>query len=381
MGGGKQRLMGLPPTIQKLEKKKGKSTGARELEIPFLPSIPQKLVIEFTRNLAVMLKARLTLLKCLDTAIQQTTHARFLEILKDIRSNVKRGKSLSQAIAKHPKVFDTVFIQLTKVGELSGNLEDVLLRMSKYQEKAYKLKQSIRMALVYPAIIITVAVAAVSFLLVFVVPTFVDMYRDFEAELPAPTLLILTVSDFLTNYLLWILGGVIAIGFFIRNYAKTDKGKAFIDRAKLKIPYFGEMYRKGLISQFSDTLSTLLSSGVTLTDSLKVLKDSSQNVVLQQEVSNLLSSIKKGRSIKKSLSKSTIFPLMVTQMISVGEETASLDEMLKQVAVLFEEELDMMVEGLTSVIEPVLIVFIGLIIGVIIVALYLPIFEMVNVIG
>lgn len=373
--------MGLPPTIQKLEKQKSKSANQRDFEIPFLPSIPEKLVIEFTRNLAVMLKARLTLLKCLDTSIQQTTHSKFLEILKDIRSNVKRGKSLSQAIAKHPKVFDTVFIQLTKVGELSGNLEDVLSRMSKYQEKAYKLKQSIRMALVYPAIIITVAVAAVSFLLVFVVPTFVDMYRDFEAELPSPTLLILSVSDFLTSYIVWILGGLIVLGFLSRNYSKTDKGKAFIDRAKLKIPYFGEMYRKGLISQFSDTLSTLLSSGVTLTESLKVLKDSSQNVVLQLEVSNLLTSIKKGRSINKSLSKSAIFPLMVTQMISVGEETASLDDMLKQVAILFEEELDMMVEGLTSVIEPVLIVFIGLIIGVIIVALYLPIFEMVNVIG
>lgn len=373
--------MGLPPTLQKLEKKKSKANGARDIEIPFLPFIPEKLVIEFTRNLAVMLKAKLTLLKCLDTAILQTTHTKFLGILQDIRSNVKRGKSLSQSLSKHPKVFDTVFIQLTRVGELSGNLEEVLLRMSKYQEKAYKLKQSIQMALVYPAIIITVAVAAVSFLLVFVVPTFVDMYRDFEADLPTPTLLILAVSDFLTNYLLWILGVAIALGVFFRNFAGTEKGRMFIDRGKLAIPYFGEMYRKGLISQFSDTLSTLLSSGVTLTDSLNVLKDSSQNVVLQKEVNSLLSSIKKGKSMNKSLAKSSIFPLMVTQMISVGEETASLHEMLKQVAVLYEEELDMLVEGLTSVIEPILIVFIGLIIGVIIVALYLPIFEMVNVIG
>ncbi len=373
--------MGLPPTIQKLEKQKSKSISQRDIEIPFLPAIPEKLVIEFTRNLAVMLKARLTLLKCLDTSIQQTTHSKFTEILKDIRSNVKKGKSLSQAISKHPKVFDTVFIQLTKVGELSGNLEEVLLRMSKYQEKAYKLKQSIRLALVYPAIIITVAVAAVSFLLVFVVPTFVDMYRDFEAELPGPTLLILSVSDFLTNYIVWILGALIGLTFLIRNYAKTENGKKLIDRSKLAIPYFGQMYRKGLISQFSDTLSTLLSSGVTLTESLKVLKDSSPNKVLEEEVSGLLTSIKKGKSINKSLSNSSIFPLMVVQMISVGEETASLDEMLKQVAQLYEEELDMMVEGLSSVIEPVLIVFIGLIIGVIIVALYLPIFEMVNVIG
>jgi type IV pilus assembly protein PilC len=381
LGGDSKKLMGLPPTIKKLEKQKSKSISQRDIEIPFLPTIPEKLVIEFTRNLAVMLKARLTLLKCLDTSIQQTTHSKFLEVVKDIRSNVKKGKSFSQAVSKHSKVFDTVFIQLTRVGELSGNLEEVLARISKYQEKAFKLKQSIRMALVYPAIIITVAIAAVSFLLVFVVPTFVDMYRDFEAELPAPTFLILTISNFLTNYIVWILGMLIGFIFLIRSYSKTEKGIKLIDKLKLAIPYFGQMYRKGLISQFSDTLSTLLTSGVTLTDSLKVLKDSSPNKVLEVEVSGLLSSIKKGKSINKSFSKSSIFPLMVVQMISVGEETASLDEMLKQVAQLYEEELDMMVEGLTSVIEPVLIVFIGLIIGVIIVALYLPIFEMVNVIG
>lgn len=373
--------MALPPGIQKARKNGATGASKRNIELPFLPVIPEKYIIEFTRNLAVMLKARLTLLKSLDTTIEQITHTKFSGILKEIRASVKRGKSLSQSLGKHPKVFDTVFIQLTRVGELSGNLEEVLLRMSKYQEKAYKLKQSIRMAMVYPAIIVTVAIAAVSFLLVFVVPTFVDMYRDFEAELPAPTLAILMVSDFLTNYILWILGGLIAVIFLVRNFLRTEQGKVFFDRVKLKIPYFGEMYRKGLISQFSDTLSTLLSSGVTLTDSLKVLKDSSPNRILEEEVSGLLTSIKKGKSINKSLSKSSIFPAMVVQMVSVGEETASLDEMLKQVAQLYEEELDIMVEGLTSIIEPVLIVFIGLIIGAIIVALYLPIFEMVNVIG
>ena len=373
-------MAGLPPTLKKNNRKKNKNSN-KDIKIPFFASIPEKLVIEFTRNLAVMLRAKLTLLKCLDTSIQQISHAKFLDVLNNIRSNVKLGKSLSLAISKHPNVFDTVFIQLTKVGELSGNLEDVLLRMSKYQEKAYKLKQSIRMALVYPAIIITVAVAAVSFLLVFVVPTFVDMYRDFEAELPAPTLLILSISDFFMNFGIWILGALMILIVLFKNYATTQNGIRNIDSVKLKIPYFGTMYQKGLISQFAETLSTLLYSGVTLMDALVVLRDSSPNKILEEEVSSLLNAIKKGKSINKALNKSSIFPLMVTQMISVGEETARLDDMLKQVALLYEEELDMMVEGLTTVIEPVLIVFIGLIIGVIIVALYLPIFEMVNVIG
>jgi type IV pilus assembly protein PilC len=372
-------MSGLPPTLK--QNKNKDSLNRHAIHLPFISDIPEKLVIEFTRNLAVMLKAQLTLLKCLDTSIEQVTHSKFLEILKTIRSNVKKGKSLSQALKKHPNVFGTIFIQLIQVGELSGNLENVLLRISKYQEKAYKLKTSIRLALVYPGIIITVAIGAVSFLLVFVVPTFVDMYHDFEAELPTLTLLILSISEFLTNYIFWILGVLIVFILLFKKFMHTPKGMMFIDRSKLSIPYFGEMYKKGLISQFSDTLSTLLANGVNLTESLEVLRSSSPNKLLQKEVSDLLSSVKKGKSINKALSKSYIFPLMVTQMINVGEETARLEDMLKQIALLYEQELDMMVEGLTSVIEPVLIVFIGLIIGVIIVALYLPIFEMVNVIG
>ena len=336
-----RKMAGLPPTLKKNNRKKNKNSN-KDIKIPFFSSIPEKLVIEFTRNLAVMLRAKLTLLKCLDTSIQQISHTKFLDVLNNIRSNVKRGKSLSLAISKHPNVFDTVFIQLTKVGELSGNLEDVLLRMSKYQEKAYKLKQSIRMALVYPAIIITVAVAAVSFLLVFVVPTFVDMYRDFEAELPAPTLLILSISDFFMNFGIWILGALMILIFLFKNYATTQNGIRNIDSVKLKIPYFGKMYQKGLISQFAETLSTLLFSGVTLMDALVVLRDSSPNKILEEEVSSLLNAIKKGKSINKALINPQFF-LMVTQMIGVGEETARLDDMLKQVALLYEEELDMMV--------------------------------------
>lgn len=376
-------MANLPPSIaaKKKSKKGPESLLKKDIKLPFIKEVPDKDVIEFTRNLAVMLKAKLPLVKALDTSIEQATHKRLKEIITDIRKEVRKGKSLSKAFEKYPGIFDTIYVQLTEVGEVSGVLDDVLLRLSMYKEKAYKLRQKVKMALVYPSIIITVAIAAVSFLLIFVVPTFVDMYQDFEATLPGPTLLILSISEFMTQNIIWILLVLLAVSIGVNFISKTASGRAFIDTIKLKIPYFGEMYSKGLVSQFTSTLSTLLNSGVNLAESLTVLKKSSTNSILQKEVTEMLSSIKKGKSLNKSLSKSLIFPVMVVQMISVGEETASLGEMLDQVATLYEEEVDIMVEGLTSIIEPILIVFIGAILGVIIVALYLPIFEMVNVVG
>lgn len=371
----------LPPSLQKASKKNKKSRLTTEFSLPFVKEVPDKEVIEFTRNLAVMLKAKLPLIKALDTTIKQISHSKFKTIVEDVRKQVKKGQSLSKAFAKHPTIFDAIYIQLAEVGEVSGVLDDILLRLSAYQEKAQKLKQRVRMALVYPSIIIGVAVSAVTFLLVFVVPTFVDMYQDFNAELPGPTKIILTISEFLTGNILMISGGLLLLMFGFSYFSKTPKGSNLIDKAKLGIPYFGELYKKSLVGQFTKTLATLLQSGVTLSESMKVLKNSSTNSILTSEVQLMSKAITKGKSLNKSLENSVIFPIIVTQMISVGEETASLDEMLNQVADLFEEEVDIMVEGLTSVIEPVLIVFIGLILGAIIVALYLPIFELVNVVG
>lgn len=373
----------LPPHIAKQRKGKSKNTSllSKEIKLPFLKEVPDKEVIEFTRNLAVMLKAKLPLVKALDTTIKQISHSKFKSIVEDVRKQVKKGQSLSKAFAKHPAIFDTIYVQLAEVGEVSGVLDDILLRLSAYQEKAHKLKQRVRMALVYPSIIVGVAVSAVTFLLVFVVPTFVDMYRDFNAELPGPTKIILSISEFLTGNILLIAGALVLLIFVFSYFSKTPKGSNLIDKAKLGIPYFGKLYKKSLVGQFTKTLATLLQSGVTLSESMRVLKNSSTNSILTSEVQLMSNAITKGKSLNKSLENSVIFPIIVTQMISVGEETASLDEMLNQVADLFEEEVDIMVEGLTSVIEPVLIVFIGLILGAIIVALYLPIFELVNVVG
>ncbi|WP_020404494.1 type II secretion system F family protein [Gracilimonas tropica] len=372
-----------PASIEKQlsGKSSDKSLLKKDIDIPFISRIPEKEIIDFTRNLGVMLKARLPLMKALETAEAQTSHTKFKEIVSGVRKSVKKGNSLAKSFEKHPRVFDDIYRQLTKVGEVSGTLDEVMLRLSSYREKAYKLKQRIRMALAYPGMIIGVAIAAVSFLLIFVVPTFVDMYQDFQAELPVPTQLILAVSNFLTNNGIGIGIGLILIGIGINYGIKTQKGRTFVDRLLFRIPYFGDLYTKSLVSQFTKTLSTLLHSGVTLSDALNILKGSSNNLILQKEVGIMSSSIRKGKSFKQSLSGSVIFPEMVIQMINVGEETANLDEMLSQVADLYEEETDIMVEGLTSVIEPFLIVFIGLIVGGIIVALYLPIFELVNVIG
>ncbi len=373
----------LPSSIKKKQSKNSSKKGLlqKDIRLPFIKEVPDKEVIEFTRTLAVMLKAKLSLVKALDTTIKQIDHNRFKGVVEEIRKEVKRGKSLSKAFANHSNIFDSIFIQLTQVGELSGVLDDILLRLSSYLEKAYKLKQRVKMAMVYPAIIIGVAISAVTFLLVFVVPTFVDMYQDFNAELPAPTKFILAVSTFLTGNF-WIIGLILIVLLFtIRNFSKSEKGKNTLDQMKLKIPYFGELYKKSLVGQFTKTLATLLQSGVTLSESLKVLKKSSSNTILTSEVELMSSSITKGKSLNKALENSRVFPIVVSQMITVGEETASLDEMLNKIADLFEEEVDIMVEGLTSIIEPVLIVFIGLILGAIIIALYLPIFELVNVVG
>ncbi|MAO63633.1 MAG: hypothetical protein CL666_01400 [Balneola sp.] len=372
-----------PASIEKQlsGKNSDKSILKRDIDIPFISRIPEKELIDFTRNVGVMLRARLPLMKALSTAEAQTSHKKFKPIVADIRKSVKKGNSLAKSLEKHPAIFDDIYRQLTKVGEVSGTLDEIMLRLSSYREKAYKLKQRIRMALAYPGMIIGVAVAAVSFLLIFVVPTFVDMYRDFQAELPAPTKIILAASNFLTNYSIVILAGIVLIVVGINYGLKTTKGRTFLDRLLFQVPYFGQLYTKSLVSQFTKTLATLLHSGITLSDALNILKESSNNLILQKEVSLMSSSIRKGKSFKQSLTDSVIFPEMVIQMINVGEETANLDEMLSQVADLYEEETDIMVEGLTSVIEPFLIVFIGLIVGAIIVALYLPIFELVNVIG
>ena len=372
-----------PSTLQNKARKatRAKEGGKASFSIPFLNKIAQKKVIDFTRGLAVMIKARIGLVDALDTAIKQQSDESLTHVLKAIRKDIKRGKSLATSMSKHPACFDELYTHLVEVGEMAGVLDDILLRLADYKEKSHRLKLKIRTAMVYPAIILSVAAAAVTFLLTVVVPTFVDMYQDFDAELPGPTKVILAISEFLSGNILWILIGLIGLGILLRWLFTKDATRTNLEKLLLKVPYIGELFQKTLIARFTKTLATLLQSGITLTDSLSILKKSSGSKLLNTEITQLLSSVKKGGSLTKTMSKSVIFPEMVGQMITVGEETANLDDMLHQVADHYEGEVDIMVEGLTSIIEPVLIVVIGLLLGGIIVALYLPIFELVNVVG
>ncbi|MEO1022482.1 MAG: type II secretion system F family protein [Bacteroidota bacterium] len=376
----------LPPSIAKA-KSRAKSTAnntsvfSKEISIPFLSGIPEKSIIEFTRNFAVMTQAKLPLIKAIETSVQQASHAGFKEVLISIQREIKKGKSLSQALQKHPSTFDPIYIQLMLVGEVTGNMPDILIRLANYKEKAQKIKKRIQTALMYPVIIISVAVLAVAFLLVFVVPTFVDLYRDFDADLPLPTQFLLTASNVITGNILYVLAALIVLVFLARRASSNTSVKKRIQQLTFRIPYFGPLYKKGLITSFSKTLDTLLKSGVPLADGLRILMKTTTNLILKEEIEQMNRLIGKGKTLTQSFSNSLIFTPLVVQMIEVGEETSNLDEMLHQLSKHYESEMDLAIEGITSVIEPLLIVFIGLILGVIIVALYLPIFEMVNVIG
>lgn len=369
-----------PPAIAKKRNGIGSGTENSFSLDGLFSRISQKTVIDFTRGIAVMVRAGIPLVKALDTSISQEENANLKKVLKQVRKEVKGGKSLAKSLSKHDGIFDNLYIHLVEVGELAGILDEILFRLSGYMEKRHGLKQKVRMAMVYPSLVMTVAAGAMFFLLLFIVPTFAEMYNDFDAELPAPTQFVLSLSRGLSGYFWYITLGVAGLVFGIRAYIQTSKGRYLIDRFKLGVPFFGTFYQKTLMTRFCQTLGTLLKSGITLVDALDIIRKSSGNVLMTEATKQMVRSVKKGGSLTKSLQRSKVFPAMVIQMVTVGEETAELDEMLLHIAGLYDEEVDIAVESLTSVIEPVLIVVLGILLGGIIIAMYLPIFELMNVI-
>jgi type IV pilus assembly protein PilC len=325
-------------------------------------------------------KANVPLVKALETSITQADNKRFKEILKQIEKDVNGGKSFAKSLAKHDHIFDKLYIHLVEVGELAGILDDILFRLSSYMEKRYSLKQKVRTALAYPTLVVAVAIGAVLFLMFFIVPTFADMYKSFNAQLPAPTRIVLSISQGLINYFPYILIGVAGFGYGIRIFVSHPRGRYLTDRLKLRTPFFGTIYQKTIMTRFCQTLGTLLKSGINLVEALTILEKASGNLLLIKATKEMKRSVKKGGSLTKSLKKLKVFPVMVIQMISVGEETSELDNMLLHIASLYDEETDIAVESLTSIIEPILIVVLGIVLGAIIVAMYLPIFELANVI-
>ncbi|MCA9173310.1 MAG: type II secretion system F family protein [Planctomycetales bacterium] len=343
-------------------------------------TVSRKALTEFTRSLAVLVAARLPLLDALESAGRQSTANRLREMTRLLAHDVRRGHSLSGSMGRHPEAFDALYVQLVRVGEMTGRMADVLLRIAAYQEKAYALRRTIRLAMVYPGVIVGVSVGAVAFLLTVIVPTFVDMFADFGADLPAPTRAILYVSEGFRNHLVVLFLIVAASGVGIRQAIRNQRGRWLVDAALLRMPLAGSLIRKNLAARFCRTLGTLLESGVHLTEALLMIVQTGGHARVTALIGRLANHITRGGRLSDVLRDDDVFPAFVVQMIAVGEKTANLDQMLLHAASHLESEIDAAAATLTSVIEPVLIVVLGVVLGGILVAMYLPLFELSTVV-
>lgn len=328
-----------------------------------------------------MLRARLSLVQSLTTAAAQCRHPGLQRVLDAVVSEVQGGKSLSESLSRHGRVFNKLYVHLTRVGEMAGVLDQVMLRLAAHLEKTAALKRKIRFAMFYPGLIMTVAVGAIFFFLIVIVPTFAEMYADFNQQLPGPTQVVLRLSQMLTEYAVWMVLGLGGVAFGIGMALRTPQGQRAWDRAKLRVPLLGSLLQKGLTARFCRTLGTLLSSGVSLVDALGILANASGNRYVEEVMGNVLGRVRRGSSLYAPLKNAGFFPDMVVQLIAVGEQTAELDAMLLHAAQHYEQELDALLDGLTAIIEPVLIVAIGVMLGSILVSLYLPMFELMQAVG
>ncbi len=335
-------------------------------------------ISRFTRQFATMISAGLPMVQCLEILAQQSEAAEMRRIINDIKETVQGGTTLSEALSKHRKIFDDLYINMVDAGEVGGALDTILNRLASYKEKADALTRKVRGALVYPAVITVVAISVVTIMLTFIVPVFRKMFEGLGAELPAPTKMVIILSEMIRGYFpvfVILLVGLI-VGY--KYFSRTPKGRLVFDKMKLRIPLIGDLIRKSSVSRFSRTLGTLITSGVPILDALDITARTSGNQVIHDAIKKSVLSIAEGETITQPLKNSGVFPPMVIQMIGVGEKTGGLDEMLSKIGDFYDEEVDAAVSALTSIIEPVIIVFMGVVIGGILVAMYLPMFDIVT---
>jgi type IV pilus assembly protein PilC len=372
-----QRIQPVPAKI----KEKGKGLD-RDLTIPgFGDSIKQRDVVIFTRQLATMIDAGLPIVQCLDILATQSPNKKLRGKVREIKEEVEAGSTFTDALRKHPKQFDDLFINMVAAGEVGGILDSILHRLAGYMEKAMKLKAKIKGAMIYPATIITVAIGVTAILLVFVIPVFAELFSSFGKELPAPTQFVINLSAFTLAYFKYIAAVVIAAAVLLRQTYRTESGRLAMDQALLQAPVFGDLIRKSAVARFTRTLSTLVSSGVPILDALTITARTAGNKVVERAVLATRVSISEGRTIAEPLTESKVFPPMVCQMISVGETTGALDAMLQKIADFYEDEVDNAVANLTSLMEPLIILFLGVVIGGLVISMYLPIFKLGSVIS
>ncbi len=330
----------------------------------------------FTRQLATLVQSGIPLVQSLDILSEQTENRRFKTVIKRVTDDVSAGSSLNEALAKHPKVFSPLFVNMVKAGESSGALDDIMDRLASYLEKTDSLIRKVRSAMIYPMVVSIMAVLITLVMMLKVVPVFKSIFADFGGDLPLPTQILIQVSDLLIHtFFLWFGAAAILI-FLVRRFLKTDKGQLALDKFKLKMPVFGTIFKKVAVSKFTRTLATLIRSGVPILSALEIVAKTSGNRVIENAVGKVRISIREGENITDPLAKSGVFPPMVVRMISVGEQTGELEKMLSKIADFYDDQVDASVSGLTSVIEPLVIAFLGIFIGGIVICMFLPIFKL-----
>ncbi len=366
--------------LSMLKQKNIKVTGVKKkFESDFLSNkkpITERDIVIFTRQFSTMVDAGLPLVQCLEILGKQSDNPAYGEIIMKIKTDIESGSNLSDAMRKHPKVFNSLYANLVEAGEAGGILDTILNRLANYIEKALSLKKKVKTAMVYPAAIVTVAFTVVAFLMVFVIPTFATMFEGGGAELPAPTAIVMDLSNFFRHQWYYIVGGPILFFILFKKVYATERGNIEIDRLALKFPVFGMLIRKVSTAKFSRTLGTLIASGVPLIEAMDICARTAGNKIVEIAILNSIEAIKEGETIAAPLARENVFPPMVIQMIDVGESAGALDAMLSKIADFYDEEVDTAVDGLTALLEPMLMVFLGIIVGFIVVAMYLPIFKM-----
>jgi type IV pilus assembly protein PilC len=366
-----QRLRG-----QQLQPTRVKKKG-RELKLQFGSGVSTKDLVTFTRLFATMIDAGLPIVQCLDILQGQTDNAHFAVILRDVKTNVEQGATFSDSLRRHPKVFDHLYVNLVQAGEVGGILDTILSRLAVYIEKAMKLKRQVRGAMAYPSIVVVVFFLVLTILLVFVIPGFETMFKDFGAkdELPALTKIVMAVSRGFVSNGLYVFLCLVAAGIGFRYFYKTPHGKKIVHKTMLRLPILGDVLRKIAVARFTRTLGTLLSSGVPILDALEIVAKTAGNVVIEEAIFYARQKISEGKNMAQPLLETAVFPSMVVQMVGVGEQTGALDTMLNKIADFYEEEVDVAVSALTSMIEPAMMVGVGGTVGVVLIAMYLPIFS------
>jgi type IV pilus assembly protein PilC len=345
------------------------------------PRVSQKDVILFARQFSTMIDAGLPIIQCLDILHAQQENKTFKKMLRKIKESVEGGVTLAEALKKYPREFDDLFVNMVAAGEAGGILDTILRRLAAYLEKAAKLKSKVKGALTYPIVVMIIAVLVVAVILVFVIPVFEDMFADFGADLPAFTQVVMNISYLVKSKIHYIIGALILFIFAFKRFYNTERGRILVDNMLLRLPVFGVLLRKVAVARFSRTMGTMLGSGVAILEALDIVGKTAGNKTVERAVYKVRAGIAEGRTMAAPLLESGVFPPMVCQMISVGESTGALDAMLGKIADFYDEEVDQAVENLTSLIEPFMLVFLGVVVGGLVISMYLPIFKMAGAIN